>query len=143
MEFSDHSSQEKGWLALPVHRLQEVEECFGVRCLPEPRVDDLTDQLGRDNYINIGLDPWLLAGACLGGCQAQDGMCYTLWTLPVKSYVVGLKGAPATFQRLMDRVMRGLEGICGAYLDSLIISWADRVVHTITSQLEAAASNRY
>ena len=55
----------------------------------------------------------------------------------------GLMGAPATFQRLMDRVMRGLEGVCGAYLDSLIISWADHVVHTITSQLEAAASNRY
>ena len=33
----------------------------------------------------------------------------------------GLKGAPATFQRLMDRVIAGLDGFVSAYLDDVII----------------------
>ena len=33
----------------------------------------------------------------------------------------GLSGAPATFQRLMDGVIRGLEDFSAAYLDDLII----------------------
>ena len=33
----------------------------------------------------------------------------------------GLNGAPATFQRLMDRVIQGLDEFAAAYLDDLII----------------------
>ena len=33
----------------------------------------------------------------------------------------GPQGAPATFQRLMDGVIRGLEGRCADYFDNLII----------------------
>ena len=43
----------------------------------------------------------------------------------------GLKGAPATFQRLMDRVIHGLN-FAAAYLDDLIIfseSWEDHLTH--------------
>ena len=32
----------------------------------------------------------------------------------------GLKGAPATFQRLMDRVIAGLDDFVSAYLDVII-----------------------
>ena len=42
----------------------------------------------------------------------------------------GLKGAPATFQRLVDRVLQGLEEISGPYIDDIIVfskSWADYV----------------
>ena len=44
----------------------------------------------------------------------------------------GLQGAPATFQRLMDKVIRGLEQFTAAYLDDLIIyseSWNDHLKH--------------
>ena len=44
----------------------------------------------------------------------------------------GLKGAPAAFQRLVDRVLHGLEEIGGAYIDDIIVfskSWADHVRH--------------
>ena len=49
----------------------------------------------------------------------------------------GLQGAPATFQRLMDCVIRGLE-FAAAYLDDLIVfseSWEDHLIH-IRSVLE-------
>ena len=32
----------------------------------------------------------------------------------------GLSGAPATFQRLMDKLIRGLEGLVAAYLDDVV-----------------------
>ena len=45
---------------------------------------------------------------------------------------LGLKGAPATFQRLVYRVIRNLESVCEAYIDDLIIfskSWEEHVSH--------------
>ena len=44
----------------------------------------------------------------------------------------GLQGAPATFQRLMDKVIRGLEQLTAVYLVDLIIyseSWNDHLKH--------------
>ena len=43
-----------------------------------------------------------------------------------------LSGAPATFQRLMDRVLRGLGDFVGVYLDDIIIyneTWDDHLHH--------------
>eukprot|EP00731_Ephydatia_muelleri_P013583 Em0007g893a len=45
------------------------------------------------------------------------------WQVPVAE-----EGAPATFQRLMDRIVKGCESFAAAYLDDLIIfstSWSD------------------
>ena len=44
----------------------------------------------------------------------------------------GLKGAPASFQRLMDNVIRGLDSMSAAYIDDVIIfstSWEDHLGH--------------
>ena len=44
----------------------------------------------------------------------------------------GLKGAPATFQRLVNRVLRGLEESSGAYVDDIIVFstlWVDHIRH--------------
>jgi hypothetical protein len=42
---------------------------------------------------------------------------------------MGLKGAPACFQRLMDRVLIGIQGIkCFVYLDDIFI-YADNLDH--------------
>ena len=40
----------------------------------------------------------------------------------------GLQGAPATFQRLMDQVLRGVGDFAAAYLDDIVIfseTWED------------------
>lgn len=44
----------------------------------------------------------------------------------------GLHGAPATFQRLMDQVLVGLEGNAAASLDDVVIfssSWEENLEH--------------
>ena len=44
----------------------------------------------------------------------------------------GLQGAPATFQRMMDKLLMGLEGYIVAYLDDLVVfsqSWTDHLEH--------------
>ena len=55
----------------------------------------------------------------------------------------GLQGAPATFQRLMDGVIRGLEGRCAAYIDNLNIFnrlWVEHLAHIreVFSRLQGA-----
>ena len=42
----------------------------------------------------------------------------------------GLSGAPATFQRLRDQVLRGLKEFAGVYLDDIVIyssSWDEHL----------------
>lgn len=44
----------------------------------------------------------------------------------------GSQGAPATFQRMMDQLLRGLKGYAVTYLDDLVIysdSWEDNLLH--------------
>ena len=44
----------------------------------------------------------------------------------------GLQGAPATFQRMMDELLRGTEGYSAAYLDDIVIysdNWKDHMKH--------------
>ena len=44
----------------------------------------------------------------------------------------GLKGAPATFQQLMDQLLDGLQDHCLAYLDDIIVfssTWEDHTEH--------------
>ena len=44
----------------------------------------------------------------------------------------GLSGAPATFQRLMDQVLRGTESFAGVYLDDIVIhseTWEEHLRH--------------
>ena len=55
----------------------------------------------------------------------------------------GLQGAPATFQRMMDKLIRGMEDYTAAYLDDLVIfsdSWERHLHHIreVLDQLRAA-----
>ena len=55
----------------------------------------------------------------------------------------GLKGAPATFQRMMDRVLHGLGEFAAAYLDDIVIhssSWEEHLAHlrAVLERLRAA-----
>lgn len=72
---------------------------------PMPRVDDLVDQVGKSRYVHL-----------------NPGSDTFIW-------VEG--GTPATFQRLMDCVIHGLN-CAAAYLDDLIIfseSWETHLTH--------------
>jgi hypothetical protein len=55
----------------------------------------------------------------------------------------GLQGAPATFQRLMDKVLKGLEDYAAAYIDDLVIhstTWEEHLtqIRTVFQRLRLA-----
>ena len=44
----------------------------------------------------------------------------------------GVSGAPATFQRMMDKLVKGLEEYMGVYIDDIVIylkSWKEHLQH--------------
>ena len=55
----------------------------------------------------------------------------------------GLLGAPATFQRLMDKVLQGLEDYAAAYIDDMVIhsaTWGEHLtqIQTVLQRLQSA-----
>lgn len=48
----------------------------------------------------------------------------------------GLSGAPATFQRMADQLLAGLEDCTSAYIDDIIVfsdTWEDHLKHVANS----------
>ena len=98
-----------------------------------PQVDDLIDNLGGAGYITT-MDR-------MGGYWqvpvSPDAKHKTAFAKPRGLFQFtrmpfGLKGKPATFKRLIDRVLQGLEEISGAYIDDIIVFsnlWVDHIRH--------------
>lgn len=100
---------------------------------PMPRVDDRVERLGSANFIST-LD------LCTGYWQVSltgESKEVTAFQTPFGhfQFIVlpfGLHGAPATFQKMMDRLLRGTESYAVAYLDNVVIyssSWEDHLAH--------------
>ncbi len=89
---------------------------------PMPQIDELVEQIGQAKYITT-LD------LCKGYWQvplAQQFREYTAFRTPLGLFhfttmPFGLLEAPATFQRLMNQVLRGAEDYYAAYLDGVVI----------------------
>ena len=72
-------------------------------------------------------------------------LCDAFWTVRVQEYNVmafGLKNAPARFQRLINQIINGLDGV-EAYLDDLIVhsnSWEEhlRILQELFARLAKA-----
>lgn len=88
---------------------------------PLPRIKDCVDQIGSANFVSK-FD--LLKGywQVLLTTRAQKISSFItpfgLFSYSVMSF--GLRNAPATFQRLMNKVTVGLEG-CAVYLDDIVV----------------------
>lgn len=98
---------------------------------PLPRLDDILDTVGNANYVSK-VD--LMKGyyqirlteraRSISAFVTPDGL-YQYRFMPF-----GLKNAPGTFQRMINQVIRGLDGV-QAYLDDLVITsdtWQDHLV---------------
>ena len=111
---------------------------------PMPRIDDLIDRLGKAKFITT-LD---LTRGYWQVPMASTSRHLTAFTTPFglfqfKVMPFGLQGAPATFQRLMDRVLKGLESYVVAYIDDLVIhsrTWGEHLaqVRSVLQRLREA-----
>lgn len=88
---------------------------------PLPRMDDCIDQVGSAKFVtkfDLLKGYWQVPLSA----RAQEVSAFVtpsgLYSYRVMPF--GLRNAPVTFQRLMNRVVSGLEG-CSVYLDDLVI----------------------
>lgn len=107
-----------------------------VDAYPMPRVDDLIDQVAGSPYITT-LD---LTKGYWQVPVAKEDREKTAFTTPFGFYQFtrmpfGLQGAPATFQRMVDKILNGLNDFAGAYIDDVIVfsrSWSEHLQHLET-----------
>ncbi len=100
---------------------------------PMPRVDELLDRLGTARFystLDLNKGYWQIPLSPLSKEKSAFTTPFGLHqfvTLPF-----GLFGAPATFQRLMDKILRPHTAYAAAYLDDIIIysqDWQRHMVH--------------
>ena len=93
---------------------------------PMPRVDDRIDCLGKSKYVTT-LD---LARGYWQVPVEKESRPLTAFATPVRAVRVMLFRAPATFQRMMDSVVRECYPSAAAYLDDVVIHSANWEDHT-------------
>ena len=89
---------------------------------PLPRIDDTLDMLAGETVVfYLGFGQRLLAGFIVSGCRAKTAFATHSGLFQFRVMPFGLCNAPATFERLMDRVLQGLRwSRCLVYLDDII-----------------------
>ena len=114
-----------------------------------PWIDELVDHLGKAKYISIldlARDYWQVP-------MAEKNWDITAFVTPYGLYqfmvmLFELQGAPATFQRMMDKFIRGHETFPAAYLDDLIVyseTFEEHLLHLrwvmVTLQADGLTAN--
>ena len=100
---------------------------------PMPRVEELLEQLGKAEYITT-LD---LTKGYYQVSVASEDRAKTAFMAPMGKFEFtrmpfGLKGAPTTFQRLMDVILSPCTRFARAYQDDIVIfseSWEEHLEH--------------
>ena len=105
---------------------------------PLPRIDDLLDQLGESKYfstLDLAAGYWQIK--VHPDSQAKTAFVTPQGLFEFQVMPFGLTNAPAVFQRLMQRVIIGLnpeEGpdFVSAYIDDILTfsrSWSEHMIH--------------
>lgn len=116
----DASGKQKFRLTIDYRRINEksLSDKF-----PLPNINEILDKLGKAQYFTT-LD---LANGFYQIEMNEEDIHKTAFTTDLGHYEFlrmpfGLKNAPATFQRVMNNILRGLQDeICFVYLDDIII----------------------
>ena len=111
---------------------------------PMPRVDELIDRLGQARFIStidLTRGYWQIPIVTKDREKTAFTTPYGLFHFMVLPF--GLNGAPACFQRLMDRILKGCEDFAAAYLDDVVIysiSWQEhlRQLEEVLSRIRRA-----
>ena len=94
-----------------------------------PRVEELLDSIRQSTFITT-LD--LAKGYWQAEDQPKTAFITPKGLFKFTTMQFGLQSAQATFQWLMDKVLRGTEKFTGVYLDDILIhsqSWSDHLEH--------------
>jgi len=90
---------------------------------PIPVISDILDSLGKSKYfstVDCASGFWQIPVRIENRPKTAFSMEYGHFEY--KSMPFGLKGAPATFQRLMSIALSGMQGLkCLVYLDDIIV----------------------
>ena len=90
---------------------------------PLPRIDDSLDTLKKAKYfstLDLASGYWQIE--LTDDAKQKSAFCTTSGLYQFRVMPFGLTNAPATFQRLMERVLAGLQWkICLVYIDDIII----------------------
>lgn len=112
--------------------MRKVNAVTKTDLFPLPHMDDCIDRVGAANFVSR-FD--LLKGYWqVPLTQRAQEISAFVTPFGLYSYMVmpfGLKNAPATFQRLMNHVVSGLEG-CSVYLDDVVVysdNWSSHLQH--------------
>ena len=93
---------------------------------PMPRVDELIESLGNARFIttlDLTKGYWQVPLAAESKEKTAFATPGGLWQYRMLPF--GLSGAPATFQRLMDQVLKPHKEYAAAYLDDVVIQSPD------------------
>ena len=100
---------------------------------PMPRVDELIDRVGQSRYLSaLDLSKGYWQVPIEEQSKPKTALITPFGLYQFKVMPFGLQGAPATFQRLMDLVLHGMEDLAAAYLDDIVIfssSWENHLGH--------------
>ena len=100
---------------------------------PLPRIEDILDSIGRAKFITtlyLAKGYWQVPVS--PGDRAKTAFVSPLGLYQFTTMPFGLCGAPSTFQRLMDDVLRGQQSFARAYLDDIVIfscDWEEHLAH--------------
>ena len=111
---------------------------------PMPRIEELIDKLGGATYLttlDLAWGYWQVPMAENAKQKTAFVTGHGLFQFEVMPF--RLNGAPATFQRLMDRVFKGMEEYVVVYLDDIVVfnaTWEDHLIQieNVLKRLEKA-----
>ena len=97
---------------------------------PIPRIDDCVDKVGNSKYVTkFDLLKGFWQVPLTDRAKEVSAFATPNGLYQYKVMLFGMKNSPATFQRLVNNVICGLDG-CDAYIDDVIIysdSWSDHL----------------
>ena len=100
---------------------------------PMPRVDELIDRCGQSKFIttlDLTKGYWQVPLSERARHKTTFATPFGLYQFNVMPF--GLQGAPATFQRLMDVALQGLDDFAASYIDDIAIfseTWEEHLQH--------------
>ena len=109
---------------------RRINEVTQTDSYPIPRVDEIIDQLGKAKFIttlDLAWGYWQVPVAPEHRKKTAFVTSYGLYQFKRMPF-----GAPATFQRMMDQIVRELQPYTSVYIDDLVIfseTWEEHLEH--------------